>query len=199
MWQVVEGPTLGGTAASPTPMSSLSPQCKKTHPVPSIHGVFHQIVFKPYPSISCNPVCLVFHEWLLVKSNNCCAPSYIADYLYQGCSSKPVVANILPHEWNLETTQLQLAPLHPPLSDEKVQVLFTSPTIYDSGYIWFIFSCAPFLGPKISRIASVSLKAREFPPRLLTRFPHPETTTVARAPWRHKTMVNPGPILFLSF
>ena len=55
-WQVVEGPTLGGTAASPTPMSSLSPQCKKTHPVPSIHGVFHQIVFKPYPSISCNPV-----------------------------------------------------------------------------------------------------------------------------------------------
>lgn len=57
MWQVVEGPTLGGTAASPTPMSSLSPQCKKNSPqLPSIHGVFHQIVFKPYPSISCNPV-----------------------------------------------------------------------------------------------------------------------------------------------
>ena len=86
----------------------------------------------PYPVI---PVCLVFHEWLLVKSNNYCAPSHIADYLYQGWGSKPVVANILPHEWNLETTRLQLAPLHPPLSHGKVQVLFTPPTIWFGVYM----------------------------------------------------------------
>ena len=29
---------------------------KNSPQLPSIHGVFHQIVFKPYPSISCNPV-----------------------------------------------------------------------------------------------------------------------------------------------